>query len=294
MQNVLQNKLVKFLRLAAALVLGNFLIALDVSLFVGPAGIIMGGSTGIALTLRHYFALNTAVGVLIFNILFLLLGTVAIGKSIFFASAASSLLYPLVLGVVEKLPLDHYLVSDPLLATIAGGALLGISAGMILRVGASTGGSDNLALALHKWTHLPTASLLTMIDVLILLLQALFSGFEQILYGIIFTLISNAIVNKMLLLGQPQLQLFVVSEKIAEIRHMILYDLNMGATMIQIETGISSHRDEGLLSVIHPRSLHLVTESIQKIDPNAFLTIIEAKEVRGQGFTADRITYPYK
>lgn len=278
-------------KLAFVLFLGNLLIALDVVVFIEPTGVIMGGSTGIALALHHFFGLNTATGVLIMNILFLALGSLAKGKPFFFASVASSVLYPALLALVQRLPLQALVVHDQLLASIMGGVILGAGVGLVIRNGASTGGTDNLAVALNHWTHIPTALLLTVADISILFLQAVFSNFEQILYGIVLTVISSFVLNQVIIMGQAQLQLFIISELHQEIRQQILHNLRIGATMVKIETGIAAKTQDGLLTVIHPRSLHQVTTLIQQIDPDAFITIVQAKEVRGRGFTKERIYY---
>lgn len=278
-------------KLTLAIIIGNLLIALDVAIFVGPTGIIMGGATGIALAMRHFFGLDTAIGVLAVNVIFLAIGTYALGKKFLFSSVASSLIYPVLLSLVQQLPLASLTTEDHLLAALVGGALLGTGVGIVVRNGAGTGGTDGLAMALNAWTHISTAVWIPIVDTLILLLQAFFSNFNQILYGIVLTVVSSFVLNKVILLGRPQLQLFVVSDRYKKLRQEILGRLNMGATMVKIETGIAGKQQEGLLTVIHPRALFEVTEAIQRIDPNAFITVIQVKEVRGQGFTKDRINY---
>lgn len=278
--------------LILSLIFGNLLIALDVAIFVSPTGVIMGGSTGIALAFKHLFGLDTSIGVFLMNLIFLAIGSVAMGKKFFLSSVASSFLYPLFLALVQRLPLQQFNMGDHLLAAIMGGVLLGAGVGLIMRNGAGTGGTDGLALALNKWTHISTALLVSIVDIAILVLQAFFSAFDQILYGVVLTVVSSIILNRVILLGQSQLQLFIVSEKYQELRRRVLRELNMGATMMKIETGYTGREQEGLLTVIHPRELHAVTESIQRVDPNAFITIVQVKEVRGQGFTMDRVRYP--
>ena len=285
------KKIREYSELGAMILVGNLLIAIAVSLFVTPSGIIMGGATGVALSLGHYLSIDTAAGVLFVNIVFLLVGTIALGKKFFFSTIASSLIFPGLLAIVSKLPLEKLSVSDPLLCALCGGALIGCGAGLIVKKGASTGGTDGLSLALNKWTHIEIAILNAVIDILILVSQALFSNFEQILYGIVLTVTNSLVMNKTMLIGHSQLQIFIVSRKHEEIRKAFLHDLNIGATMISIESGIAELPMQGVLSVIHPRTLFLITDAVQKIDPDAFMTVVQAKDVRGQGFSKDRKRY---
>ena len=280
-----------FWRTTAWLVIANLTVTAAVVLFVLPSGLIMGGATGLALVLRHFTHMDTAVAVMIVNLLFLLIGTLAIGKRFFFASVFSSVAYPVLLAASRALPLENLVVQDPLLCAIAGGAGLGAGCGLAVRIGVSTGGTDGLALAVNKWTHVDIATLAAVIDVIILMLQMPFTDFEHILYGVVFTVMTSMVLNRVLLTGSAQLQLFVVSSRQEEIRKCLLYVLNLGATMVHIRTGIARRETEGIITVIHPRSLYAVTEAIQRIDPEAFVTVIQAREVRGQGFTTQRHVY---
>jgi len=285
-----KNKQHMFLTFSAVL-LGNALLALDVVAFVAPHGIIMGGATGIGLLLSKFIAADTATIVLVLNSLILLLGAVVLGKKFFITTVIGSLLYPALLAIMQKIPWLPGLTADPLLAALLGGALLGISVGLTMRVGSSTGGIDALVLVLNKWFHIPISVLVYLCDALILGGQALFSDPEQILYGMLFLVIETLVLNQVMLLGKTQLQLFVVSSKYAEIRKRILADLNAGATMMYIETGCTGLHQQGIMSVIPPKKLFAATQIIQSIDPEAFMTITQIKEVRGRGFTLERQDY---
>ena len=292
MKQAASKKTVKnTIKLGAAILAGNLLIAFVVTVFVLPHGIIMGGSTGIALVLNRLFQFDTAVVVLILNVFFLFLGTGLLGRKFFFSTVASSVVYPFFLGIFQRLPLEKIITTDHLLAAIIGGVILGAGVGLVMRHGAGTGGTDSLALILNKWTHLPLAVLVSASDITILAAQSYFSSIDQILYGIVLTVVQSVALNKVVLMGQSQIQIFVVSDAYKTIRQKLLSDLRVGTTMVKIETGIAGKEQEGLLSVIHPRRLYEVNEMIQSIDPSAFITIVQAKEVRGQGFTLDRVEY---
>ena len=158
-----------------------------------------------------------------------------------------------------------------------------------MRVGSSTGGTDVVNLVLHKWTHIPVSVAVYLTDIVIMGAQALFSDPEQILYGAVLLVVETIALDRVMLLGQSQIQIFVVSGKYEEIRQKCLTDLQAGATMVQIETGRTRTSQRGVLCVIPPRKLYAAQSLVQSIDPNAFLTITQIKEVRGQGFSRERI-----
>ncbi|MGN0981059.1 MAG: YitT family protein [Candidatus Avoscillospira sp.] len=267
---------------------GNALLALAVAAFILPHGIITGGVTGIGILLNRFLPVDVAVFVLILNLMALVLGYVVLGKKFVLTTVGSSLLYPVLLGLIQQIPGIDAVTENTLLAALFSGGLVGIALGLVLRVGASTGGVDVVNLVLHKWLHVPVSVFVYLTDFLILGGQALFSNPEQILYGIVLLVLETLVLNRVMLLGQSQIQILAISSRYEEIRRRLLTELSAGVTMLLIETGYTGERQEGVLCVIPPRKLYDAKELIHSIDPEAFLTITQIKEVRGQGFTLDR------
>ena len=279
----------KAAEVCSAILAGNMLLGFAVAAFILPSGVIMGGATGVGIVLGKVIPLDTAGIVLGVNLMALALGWAVLGWRFVLATVASSLLYPLFLGAAQRIPGIGQLTADPLLAALLGGGLVGIAVGLVMRVGSSTGGTDVVNLVLHKWTHIPVSVAVYLTDIVIMGAQALFSEPEQILYGIVLLVVETIALDRVMLLGQSQIQIFVVSGKYEEIRQKCLTDLQAGATMVQIETGRTRTPQRGVLCVIPPRKLYAAQSLVQSIDPNAFLTITQIKEVRGQGFSRERI-----
>ncbi|MCI9432083.1 MAG: YitT family protein [Oscillospiraceae bacterium] len=278
----------KLLRTCLAVVGGNIFLAFGIAAFVIPQGIIMGGATGIGIVLSRHIPLETATIVLILNLLALVLGGVVLGKQFLLTTVASSMLYPLFLGIVQRIPGIDALTDSMMLSALFGGGIVGISLGLVMRVGASTGGMDVVNLVLHKCLHLPVSVLVYITDIFILGAQALTADPEQILYGIVMLVVETIVLDKVMLLGQSQIQIFAISTEYDAIRKGILKELQAGATMVCIETGLTNRQQRGVLCIIPPRKLYAAQELIHSIDPNAFLTVTQIKEVRGQGFTTER------
>lgn len=270
-----------------SIVLGNALLAFLVAAFVIPHDIIMGGATGIGLILTRFLPFETSTLVLILNLLLLAFGAMTLGKKFFLTTVASSVLYPLFLSVFENVPGISGLTDNILLASLFGGALLGIALGLVMRVGSSTGGTDVLNLVMHKWMHIPISVCVYIVDVIVLGGQAFFSSANGILYGILFLVIETLVLDKMMLLGQSQIQILVFSGRYEEIRSRLLSEQDVGVTMMMTETGYTRQEQKGVLCVISPRKLYACKELILSIDPVAFMTITQIKEVRGRGFTLD-------
>lgn len=278
----------KRIKVILGITAGNALVAFTVGAFIVPHGIIMGGVTGMALTINTFLPVEPAIIILFANLLMFLLGFVVHGKEFALNTLASSLLYPFLLGVVQRIPGIENLTDNSMLAAVYGGALLGIGIGIVLKVGGSTGGTDILALSLNKWFHAPVAICLYCIDAVILSGQILFSNSEQVLLGIFALVIETVLLNKVILIGKAQIQLFVISEKHEEIKEKILKQLEAGTSLVHIETGYTGEQQKAVLCVIPNRKLYAVKEMIQGLDPQAFITVSQINEVRGEGFTAER------
>ena len=281
----------KNLETVLGVLVGNIVLAFTVAAFMVPHGIIMGGATGIGLTISHYLPVQLSLIILIVNACLFLLGAVTLGKKFVITTIASTFLYPASLSVMQAIPGITQLTDNIMLATLYGGALLGLGVGVIVRVGSSTGGTDILALVFNKWFHISVAVLMYIVDFTVLGAQMLFSDTEQIMYGILALVIETTILNRVMLMGQSQIQLFVISEKHEEIRERMLKEQDAGVTMVHVQTGFSKEEQKAILCIIPNRKLYATNEMIHSIDEKAFITISQINEVKGRGFTMERVVY---
>ena len=289
---VIEKRCKNALWTCVSILVGNVIISFTIAAFVVPNGLITGGATGLGILINRFLKTDVAVVVLVLNLLALLLGYVVLGKKFLLTTVGSSLLYPVLLGFAQRIPGITTLTDDLLLASLLAGGLIGIAVGMVMRVGASTGGTDVLNLVLHKWFHLPVSVFVYLVDIVILGGQAIFSEPEQILYGVVLLVVETIALDKVMLMGQSQIQVFAISSHFEEIRQKLLLELNAGVTMMMIETGCAGEQQKGVLCVIPPRKLFAAKELIQSVDPDAFITVTQIKEVRGQGFTMERHCSP--
>ena len=252
---------------------GNLILAFTVSAFMVPHGIIMGGATGMGLTISHYFPIDLSLIIFIVNAILFVLGAVVLGKKFALTTIISTFVYPTFLSVVRQIPGVADMTDNIMLATIYGGALLGLGIGLIVRVGASTGGTDILALVFNKWFHIPVAALLYVVDFTVLGMQVFFSNSEQILYGILALILTTIVLNRVMLMGQSQIQLFIITELYEEVKEKMLKEIDAGVTMVHIETGYGKKQQQGVLCVIPKRKLYSVKELVQMVDPKALLPL---------------------
>jgi uncharacterized membrane-anchored protein YitT (DUF2179 family) len=271
-----------------SLVLGNALLAFLVAAFVIPHGIITGGATGLGILIGRLLQVDAALVVLAFNLVMLALGGIVLGRKFLVSTVAGSVLYPVLLGAFQRIPAIGELTEDRMLSTLFAGVLVGLAVGTLVRIGSSTGGTDVLNLVVHKWSHVPFATVAAVTDLVILVAQAIFSNTEQILFGLLMLAVMTYVLDSVMIMGKAQLQVFVISPHHETIRRRLLEELSVGVTMMSIETGYHRQVQQGVLCIVPKRRLHAVHELITAIDPDAFLTITQIKEVHGEGFSRAR------
>ena len=268
---------------------GNALLAFLVVAFVIPHDIVLGGTTGIGIVIQR-LAPNIDVSYIILglNVVLLLLGRLALGRKFALTTVASTFLFPVFMWVFERIPGIYDMTDNALLATIFAGVLMGVSLGLVMRVGSSTGGIDILNLIFHKIFHLPVAIFVWVMDILIVGGQAFFVGPEKTMLGIIVIVLESIILDKAMIFGKPQIELFVISKEYEEIRRKLLDNLGVGVTLSVIETGRLCEEQKAVICVISQRKMHDAIEVVHSCDPLAFITVTQIKEVRGRGFTVAR------
>ena len=276
----MSRKLVKI----AAIIFGNLLIALAVTAFIVPHGLVLGGSTGIALVITHLVPLQLSLVVLVANVVLFVLGAAFLGRVFAASTILSTFAYPLAMAILEMLPLGE-LVEDPMLAAISAGALMGAGAGLILRAGGSSGGTDIIALIAQKYLHANVSALLWVIDGCVIACQLPFSDTEQTLMGILSLTLLTIVMNRVMVTGRSQVQLLIFSTEYETIREKILGEQDAGVTMVPIEQGYTRRQSKALLSVVPRRKLWAIREMITEVDPAAFWVISEVSEMRERDLT---------
>lgn len=275
-------------RSIAAIFLGNVLYALTVKVFLLPANLVSGGATGIALAANHLTEVSVSGFLFLVNMSMLILGLIVLGKAFVATTLASTFLIPAALEVFDRLLGDFVLTDDILLCTLFAGLGVGVSLGIVIRTGASTGGMDIPPLILYKCFRIPVSVSLYAFDVCILLLQAPFQEAENILYGIVFVLLSAIALDKTMMIGTTQTEVKIISSKSEEIREAILKQLDRGVTLLNAEGGYLHDKSQMIFSVISNRELFKLEKIVHGIDPASFMVVTRVSEVKGRGFSMDK------
>lgn len=272
----------------ASILFGNALYSLAVALFLEPSGLITGGATGIALAIGRLTGLPVSGLLLFINLAMLVWGWAVLGRAFALNTLASSVLSPAFLGLFEGLLAGRVLTEDIFLCTVFSGLGIGVALGLVIRSGASTGGLDIPPLVLNKWFKLPVSATMLTFDIAVLLMQAVFSPVQQVLYGVVMVLIHTIVMDKMLMLGASRTEVKIVSSQSDAICAAILAQLDRGVTILHGEGGYTREPSAVLLSIVSNRELPRLEKLAHSIDPTCFLIVSHVTEVSGRGFSLDK------
>ena len=280
----LDEKYKKLLSLALVIV-GNCIYALSVKLFVLPANLISCGTTGIALVVNQLTNIPISVFIFCFNVLMLALGWWALGRQFAMTTVLSSLFYPIALEVLNRTLGDLQITDNQLLNVLFAGMGLGISLGIVLRGGASTGGMDIPPLILRKFFRIPVSVSLWVFDFCIMVSQMTYHPLEDLLYGVLLLITISIALNKVMMLGTSKTEVKIISEKSDEIRQAILSQVDRGVTLLHGQGGYLGRETEVILSVVSNHEMPRIEQLARKIDPDCFMIVSRVTEVWGRGFS---------
>ncbi|HAG17053.1 MAG TPA: YitT family protein [Bacteroidales bacterium] len=265
---------------------GTFIMAAGFVLFISPYKLAPGGVYGIAIILHHLFGFPIGLTALAMDIPLTIIGIKILGPRFGIKTIVGFLSTSIWVSLLEWLYGYEPLVeNDALLSTIFGGVLIGVGLGLVFKSRATSGGSDIVAMIFAKYTHLPLGQLLIIVDsVIVLIGLAAFGKWEIPLYSWIVIFISGKIIDVVLQGIDYEKTLFIISDKHEEIRQKILVDINRGGTILKGHGMFKGDEKSIIFAVVSRRELAILKDFIHRIDPDAFLTVINAHEILGKGF----------
>lgn len=275
-------------RMIIEVLLGNAILAFAIAVFILPNGMICGGVTGLSIILEHYFHIDLSISVLCLNIILFLAGAFVLGKKFAMTTIISTFVFPTLLALFQQIPNLEALNQDVFLSAVCAGILTGAGIGIVIKNGASTGGMDIPPLIMQKKFGIAVSICLSITDVSLLLLQSVFSEPMMVLYGIMIVILTSLVLNKVVLNGQQQIQIFIISKHYDKIRDELLFKEDNGVTLFDITSGYEEKSLKGIMCITNNRKLHSINEAILKVDSEAFYTISYINEVKGKGFSLER------
>jgi uncharacterized membrane-anchored protein YitT (DUF2179 family) len=284
--------------------IGSFILAAGFVYFIDPHKIVPGGVYGIGIVVKNISSEIMGNGIkipflkqpifqdglgigfvgLMLNIPLTIIGIKVLGPRFGVKTVVGFVLSSIFIDFLDE-RFDGALVDDVLLSCIFGGVLIGFGLALILKTRATSGGSDIIAMIAAKYTRMSLGLLLIAVDSVIVLLGLIvFKDWKIPLYSWIVIYITGKVIDATMQGVSYDKALFIISDKYEEIRDKIIKDLNRGGTLIN-GVGMYKGLDKKIIFTnVNRREQGVLQDFIKEIDPYAFMTVIDAHEVLGNGF----------
>ena len=276
----------EWFRAYSLIVLGTFIMAVAYVVFISPFKFAPGGVYGIAIVLHHLFEFPIGVSGILMDIPLTILGFWVLGPRFGVKTIAGMILLSGWISAIEYFyGYEPFVPGQPMLSALYGGVLIGIGLGLVFRSKATSGGSDIIAMMISKYVHMSLGQLMIIVDSIIVLISWIAFKDPMIpLFSWVIIFITGKVVDIVIEGVSYEKTLFIISDKHREIRDKIINDLGRGGTFIDGK-GMYAGKDKTVIfAVVSRREMIILKSFISKVDPNAFLTVVNANEVLGDGF----------
>ena len=271
---------------ALLIIIGTFILAVGMVFFIAPYKFVPGGVYGISIVIHHL--LGTPIGLvsLCMDIPLLLIGIKILGNKFGIKTFSGIILTAVFVDTLGQIWGNHPLVEgDALLSGIFGGALVGLGLGLVFRAKATSGGTDIVAMILSKYTRLPLGQSLIYVDSVIVLIGLVaFQDWKIPLYSWLIIFITGKVIDMVVEGISINKVVIIISDKHEEIREKILVNLERGGTYLKAQGMYENTEKKVIYTNIGRRELPILLAYIRDIDPNAFVSVIDAHDVLGDGF----------
>lgn len=266
--------------------LGLFIVALGVHFFKVPNDFAIGGVSGvsiIAATLAP--GLNVGHFMLIINVVLIIIGFIFLGKNFAAGTIYSSLALSLFIWVLEAvIPIAKPLTDDKFLELCFAVILPAVGSGIVFNIGASTGGTDIVAMILSKHTDLEIGKALFVSDFVITVIAGSIYGVKTGLYCVLGLLVKAFLLDIVIESINVRKYVTIISKESKAIEEFIMNVLHRGATISKACGAYTGEEKEMIITILGRRQAAMLRDYIRSIDKNAFITIVNSSETIGKGF----------
>lgn len=268
-------------------IIGSILYAAGIYTFAATANFAPGGITGIAMIINHYVPfLRIGLLSLIINVPVAIICYRLLGRVFFFKSVKSMLISALFLDLVFPLFPQYDGANNPLLAALFAGALSGAGLALIYMPGSSTGGTDFIIMSIRKKKpHLSIGTISMIVDGTVILLGGVvFGNINAVLYGVLMTIVSTTVIDKVMYGTGTRRMLLVISDKAEEIAKAIMEETERGATLADVRGAYTGQQHQMMMCVCSKVEVFTSRRIINRIDPGAIVMLTTVDEAYGEGF----------
>ena len=278
----MKNSIEKFL----FILLGAFIEAVGLEMFLIPNSMVDGGTIGISIMLSYLTKINLGILIICINAIFIFMALQRLGKDFVIRTIYATAM----LGISVDFVHNHFApaTNDLLLATVFGGVCLGFGVGLILRNSAATDGTEILAIRISKKMGFSVGEIIMFFNIFIYTAAAFLYGVERAMYSVLTYFIAARFIDMVVAGFNESKSLNIISDKAKEIGDVLIKNFKIGITYVKGSGGYSGKAKEIIFCVVPRIELAEVKQTIKKIDDKAFISIENVFEVEGTRISKEK------
>lgn len=262
---------------------GTAIVAVAVYFFMLPSHVSVGSATALAMVLSNFIPLPVSVITFIMNVVLLILGFLLIGPEFGAKTVYSTLLLPVMLGILEiLLPNFQSLTQDPMLDVICYILVVGIGLAILFSRNAASGGLDIVAKIMNKFLRMELGQAMSISGIIVALSSALCYDKKIVVLSVLGTYFGGLVVDYFIFGINIKRRVCILSQKYDEVLHFILYQLHSGATIYESIGAYNNTPRKEIVTIVDKQEYRHLMDYIRKNDPTAFVTVISVNEVNYQ------------
>ena len=279
--SIMKSKLKNF----SLLTISTLIMAVGIYFFKFANNFTFGGITGIAVLVAKFLPISASDFSFVVNILLLIIGWIVLGKSFAEKTAYSTILLSVSLSLLERIyHMSHPLTNEPLLELIFAILLPALGSAILFNIGASSGGTDVIAMILKKYTSVDIGKGLMISDLIFTLAGFLVFNVKTGLYSLFGLIMRSALIDNFIESFNRSKYFHVVTSNATCICDFIQNDLQRGATIVNATGAFTGDDKYIILTVLSPSQAVKLRNFIKEHDPKAFLLVSNTSEIIGKGF----------
>jgi len=264
--------------------LGSILMAIGINAFFLPHHMLNGGTSGVAMILNLLFGIPIGLQLMVMNIPIFYIAYKLLDRDFVITGLYGMLVFSLVVDATKFLT-DCHVTDDILLASILGGVIVGIGAGMVFRVNGNTGGTDIVAIIIKKYYALEIGSVLFAINCCLMIVSAFLFGFKPAMYTLISMYVCSAVTDRVIEGFNRKKTVTIISDHCDLIANTILQEIGRGVTFFYGEGAFTNQDRKIIFVVVTVTQIGKLKLLVEDIDPKTFMIVQDAADVSGRGFT---------
>lgn len=259
---------------------GTAIVAIAVYFFMLPSHVSVGSAAALAMILSNFIPLPISTITFLMNVILLILGFLLIGPEFGVKTVYSTLLLPVVLGILEiLLPDFQSLTADPLLDVICYILVVGIGLAILFSCNAASGGLDIIAKIMNKYLRMDLGQAMSVSGIVVALSSALVYDKKIVVLSVLGTYFGGMVVDNFIFGINIKRRVCILSQKHDEILHYILHDLHSGATIYNSIGAFNHTERQEIVTIVDKQEYRQLMDYIRKTDPAAFVTVIAVNEI---------------